>query len=216
MEATEPSEVALKYYDELLEIDSSNAAIWRRKALVLRHMGKIDKAVEELSEMLDTFYTDVEGWLELADIYSSCQQYTYALQSLSHALLLSPQNPFYFLQFAETAYLANDITLSLKMFLIAVDMTDDDDGPVPPQDSIPSGLTLRAWYGVKLCTHRLSTEPRLLSSSASHTPAPATAILLNLDQLSTERLRTAYLNMKGESPPQGDKELIAVLAVMIQ
>jgi hypothetical protein len=37
-------------------------------------MGKYEKAVEELSEFLDTFYTDVEGWLELADIYSSCNQ----------------------------------------------------------------------------------------------------------------------------------------------
>ena len=38
-------------------------------------MGKIDRAVEELSAMLDTFYTEVEGWLELTDIYLSCQQY---------------------------------------------------------------------------------------------------------------------------------------------
>jgi hemerythrin len=37
-------------------------------------MNKIDKAVEELNEYLDTFYTDSEGWMELADIYSSCHQ----------------------------------------------------------------------------------------------------------------------------------------------
>lgn len=100
--------------------------------------------------MLDTFYTEVEGWLELADIYSTCQQYTLALQALSHALLLAPQNPFHFLQFAETAYLAGDIPLAIKMFLVAVDMTDDDEGDVPPADSIPAGLALRAWFGVKL------------------------------------------------------------------
>lgn len=38
-------------------------------------MGMIEKATEELSQFLDTFYSDVEGWLELADIYSSCNQY---------------------------------------------------------------------------------------------------------------------------------------------
>ncbi|TFY63849.1 hypothetical protein EVJ58_g3009 [Rhodofomes roseus] len=216
MESTEPPEVALKFYEELLEADETNAAVWRRKAAVLRKMGKVDKAVEELSSMLDTFYTDVGGWLELADIYSSCTQYTHALQALSHALILAPQSPFYFLQFAETAYLAADITLSLKMFLVAVDMTDDDDGPVPPQDSIPTGLTLRAWYGVKLCTHRLISEPRLLTSSASHTPALSTGMMSSLDELATERLRTAYLNIKGESPPKVDKELISVLATIIQ
>lgn len=41
---------------------------------MLRCMGKIDKAVEELSELLDTFYNDVEGWAELAEIYYLCNQ----------------------------------------------------------------------------------------------------------------------------------------------
>ena len=194
-------------------------------------MGKIDKAVQQLSEMLDTYYTEVDGWLELADIYSSCQQYTYALQSLSHTLLLAPQNPFHFLQFAETAYLAADIPLALKTYLQVVDMTDDDDEDVPPIDTIPTGLTLRAWFGVKLvshcpkcthcisfireqCTHRLTTEPRLLSSS-SQTPAPSTTTLASLDDLATERLRTAYLNTTRESPPKGEKDLIDALAKVI-
>ena len=120
--------------------------------------------------MLDTFYTEVEGWLELADIYTSCQQYViiysanlgyaeavdgqrydHAVQSLSHALLLAPQNPFYVIHFAETAVLVPDIPLALKMFLQAVDMTDDEeqDG-VAPRDTVPTGLVLRAWFGVKL------------------------------------------------------------------
>lgn len=81
------------------------------------------------------------------------RRYTYALQSLTHALLLSPQNPSYFLLFAETAYLAEDIPLSLKMYLQVVDMTDDDDGDMAPSDSIPAGITLRAWLGVKLVSH---------------------------------------------------------------
>ncbi|KAI9056396.1 TPR-like protein [Trametes sanguinea] len=216
MEATERPEAVLKFYDELLEEDSSRAAIWRRKAHVLRQMGKIDKAVEELSAMLDTFYTEVEGWLELADIYLTCQQYTYALQSLSHALLLSPQNPSYFLQFAETAYLAEDVPLALKMFLQTVDMTDDDDGDMAPSDSIPSGITLRAWFGVKLCTRKLITEPRAASSSPSQTAPPTTSNLSALDNLSTERLRTAYLDLKNESPPVAESDLITALTALVK
>lgn len=44
-----------------------------------------------------------------------------------------------------------DITLSLKMFLQAVDMTDEEeqDG-VAPADTVPTGLVVRAWLGVKL------------------------------------------------------------------
>lgn len=124
-------------------------------------MDKIDKAVEDLNAYLDTFYTDVEGWMELADIHSSCNQlvsycsllnekftcyirYTYALQALSHVLLLSPQNPFSFLQFAETAYSSGDVPLALKMFLVVVDMSEEEAGV------IPLGISIRAWWGVKL------------------------------------------------------------------
>ena len=126
-------------------------------------MNKIDKAVEDLNEYLDTFYTDSEGWMELADIHSSCHQsvsfhslpfwsrklscdvrYTYALQALSHALLLSPQNPFTFLQFAETAYSSGDVPLALKMFLLVIDMSEEE------ADAIPLGISIRTWWGIKL------------------------------------------------------------------
>ncbi|TBU37051.1 TPR-like protein [Dichomitus squalens] len=216
MEATESPELVIEYYDQLLEADSSNPAIWRRKASVLRRAGKVERAVEELSAMLDTFYTEPDGWLELADIYASCQQYTYALQSLSHALLLSPQNPSYFLQYAETAYLAEDVPLALKTFLHVVDMTDDDDGDLAPSDSIPTGITLRAWFGVKLCTRKLITEPRSASNSASKTAPPNTSNLSLLDDLSTERLRTAYLNVRNESPPTSETDFIAAVATLVQ
>ncbi|KAG6805200.1 hypothetical protein H0H93_005349, partial [Arthromyces matolae] len=66
------NDLVLQYYDELLEEDPTNAAVWKRRISVLRRSGKIELAVEELSKFLDTFYTDSEGWLELADIYSEC------------------------------------------------------------------------------------------------------------------------------------------------
>ena len=94
LEYTDRPELVLQFYDKLLEDDSSNAvgpvfctsstgniehvlcqAVWRRKASLLRRQGKVDQAIQELSTMLDTFYTEVEGWLELADMYTSCQQY---------------------------------------------------------------------------------------------------------------------------------------------
>jgi ER membrane protein complex subunit 2 len=50
-------------------------AIWKRKISLLRRTGAADRAANELRQLLDVFYTDVEGWLELADIYSSCNQY---------------------------------------------------------------------------------------------------------------------------------------------
>jgi hypothetical protein len=91
--------------------------------------------------------------------HSSCiltprDRYASALQSLSHVLVLTPQNPFYVLQAAETAYTAQDITLAMKFFLMVIDMADDgnDDGVHPPP---PKGFTLRAWYGVELVSSSL-------------------------------------------------------------
>jgi ER membrane protein complex subunit 2 len=42
---------------------------------LLRKLGRIENAVEELSRFVDTFYSDVEAWLELADLYASHHQY---------------------------------------------------------------------------------------------------------------------------------------------
>ncbi|RDB19720.1 ER membrane protein complex subunit 2-A [Hypsizygus marmoreus] len=184
MEATESLEVVLQYYDELLDEDSANAAAWKRRISVIRRTGRYDRAVEELSAYLDTFYTDLEGWLELADVYASCNQYTHALQALSHALLLAPQNPFTFLQFAETAYTAGDLPLALKMFLVVVDMGERDSD----KDEPPVSINIRAWLGVKLCTRQLVSAPH--SSSASNTPIPQKIKLI--DELATERVLVSY------------------------
>ncbi|KAF9029501.1 TPR-like protein [Hymenopellis radicata] len=185
MEASESPATVLKFYDDLLEADSANAAIWKRRISLKRRTGKIEKAVEELCEYLDTFYNDIEAWLELADMYSACNQYTQALQALSHVLLLAPQNPFHTLRFAETAFTANDIPLALKMSLIVVDMTETD--VTGPHETAAAGISIRAWWGVKLCARKLL--------DTSHPSASGTSIPKNLaliDELATERMMTTY------------------------
>ncbi|TRM66884.1 hypothetical protein BD626DRAFT_484099 [Schizophyllum amplum] len=201
MEATETAETCLRYYDEIQDAESPNPTIWKRRISILRRTGKMEKAVEELCQLLDTFYNDVEGWVELADMYSACNQYTSALQSLSHVLLLAPQNPFYFLQFAETAHSADDITLALKMFLLVVDMCDRD-LPTAAKDSVPTGLSVRAWWGVKLCARQLLSS-RSSFKSASDTPVPKDIELI--DRLATERVLTSYSSPeKGKAPAGRD------------
>lgn len=91
----------------------------------------------------------------VVDNNSQTFRYDLALQALSHVLLLAPQNPFHMLHFAETAYLVPDVPLALKVYLQAVDMTDDDDQDgVTPMDTVPGKLVLRAWVGVKLVRPR--------------------------------------------------------------
>jgi len=82
-------------------------------------------------------------------------------------LLLAPQNPFYVLEFAEIAYASGDIPLAVKTYLMAVDMTDDEDAPIT---SYQTDVTLRAWYGVKLVRYMCETRGRKLMVSTELTP----------------------------------------------
>ncbi|KAI5120033.1 hypothetical protein M0805_004661 [Coniferiporia weirii] len=209
-EASDLPEEVLAYYDGLLEADEANAAAWKRKVSILRRMKEVARAMDELSTFLDTYYTDVEGWLELADIYSSCSQYESALGALQHALLLAPQNPFYVLQAAEIAYTAGDIPLSVKFFLSVVDMTEDPDlDPAARIEAVPEGIAVRAWFGLKQCTRRLIKDPRAASVSSSQTSVPEHVHLL--DELATERLLTSYSTYSGgprNGPVRGREELV--------
>ncbi|KAG6888275.1 hypothetical protein C0992_008956 [Termitomyces sp. T32_za158] len=195
MEASVSTDIVLQNYKELLDADPTNIAVWKRRISVLRRIGKIDLAVEELSKLLDTFYTDTEGWLELADIYTSCNQYTHALEALSHALILAPQNPFTALQFAETAYTAGDVPLALKMFLVVIDMIEHD---VPPDDP-PKGIRIRAWYGVKHCSRQLVAAEKYAQSASGTVVAPLEKLRL-IEELATERVLAAY---EGQKPGAG-------------
>jgi hypothetical protein len=104
-------------------------------------------------------------------------RYTSALQSLSHVLVLTPQNPFYVLQAGETAYTAQDIPLAMRFFLRVIEMTgDDNDDAVPPP---PTGITIRAWYGVELVS-------LLRCATQSQSPRDQTSFLVG----GTSRCRT--------------------------
>lgn len=68
--------------------------------------------------------------------------YAQSLSALSHLLLLVPQNPYYLLRHAETAYTLGDIPLAYKEMLRVVEMSEGVNGI--------GGPSLRAAMGVKL------------------------------------------------------------------
>jgi hypothetical protein len=76
--------------------------------------------------------------------------------------VLTPQNPFFVLQAGETAYSAQDIPLAMKFFLMAIEMAgDDSDDATPPP---PTGIAIRAWYGVELVSFLTrAIQPKALS-----------------------------------------------------
>jgi len=191
---------ALNFYETALNEDETNVTLWKRLIAVLRSQGPqtTQRAVEELTKYLDIFYTDVEAWVELADIYAELNLYVLSLQALAHVLLLASQNPFYVLRFAETAYTASDVPLALKSFLRVIDMDESD----PASSS--GNATKRAWWGVKLTAGRLLSAT---ASSESQTRAPPTEHLRLLDELATERLSDSYRSAAGKQIPGRDVAL---------
>jgi len=178
---------AQRLYDVLLEGDPTNVPIRKRRIAMARARGDMRTAVDELLLFVDTWYADVEAWLELADIYAECALYPQSLSALSNTLLLNPQNPFYVLRMAETAYTAQDVPLALNFFLRAVEMMGD---AADESGNGSAGAMTRGWYGVKLCVRELLENPTL--ASPSNTPAPSKTNVPLLDELATERILAAY------------------------
>jgi len=212
---------AMQYYDELLAEDESNAAAWKRKISVLHSTlppspspSDVTPLLTELTTFLDTFYTDLPSWLLLTSIYTSIGQYTRAFQSISHVLVLNPQNSWMVLQAAQIAWDAGDLWGSLRMWLRASEMAAEDVEPgkvLDPKRRLEDEqvgedkLSLRCWYGVKLCTRTILTSNRKVESTHSLTQSKAMSDehVKLLDQLATERLLALY---PSDSPAR--KELI--------
>ena len=99
-------------------------------------------------------------------------------------MLLTPQNPFTFLQFAETAYTSGDIPLALKMFLVVIDMNEVED-----EDAIPLGISVRAWWGTKLVSAFHHHDPEAIGPY-SITVFPGTCRLVGVSHISIQYPRT--------------------------
>ncbi|KAG8882144.1 hypothetical protein FRB97_008632 [Tulasnella sp. 331] len=192
-EAAGKLQEALKIYDLILDVEEANAGIWKRRVAVYRQLGETQLAAEDLCEYLDTFYTDVEGWLELADLYSTVKDYTHALQALSHAMVLAPQNPFYVLQFAETAATNEEYALALKMYLRTAEMVESDEDGGFLHDA--NEVARQAWLGVKTCTTWLLAPPaaavrttRVVDAEGALMQLLSAGELQALDELAGERI----------------------------
>ncbi|EJU01484.1 TPR-like protein [Dacryopinax primogenitus] len=180
LEADGELDTARRLYEEILQGEESNLIIWKRLITVYKQLNQVQKAIDSLTQLLDVFYNDLEGWLELAALYTEIFQYDHALQALSHALLLAPQNPFHALQFAETAYTGGDIPLALSQFLRVTELVPSSSG---------QGVGLRAWLGVKQCIRRIQYAPKKLESKSG---APGVERPGLVDECATERVLEAY------------------------
>ncbi|XP_037085176.1 ER membrane protein complex subunit 2-like isoform X2 [Pollicipes pollicipes] len=149
LEALERYDDANDIYDAILRKDETNTVVRKRKIAVLKSLGKTTEAIKELVEYLKKFMSDTEGWMELADLYVSEQDYSKAAYCMEELLLHNPHNHLYFQKYADIKYTQggfDNVEVARSYYSRAVKLS--------------SAANLRALYGLMLCCSLIANSPK--------------------------------------------------------
>ncbi|GAB7334076.1 hypothetical protein MBLNU13_g06156t1 [Cladosporium sp. NU13] len=213
-EATAKSDAELQAvlarYEELLKEDPTLFAVQKRRAALLRSMGKTTEAVVALTALLDASPIDAESWAEIADVYLTQGLYEQAIFSLEEVLLCTPNAWNIHARLGEVLFLAANksegaeqlrgLSEAMRRFCRSIELCDD---------------YLRGYYGLKLSTNRLipllsSSKPQ--KTSDSELPLPSLKTVEKLNEAATAKLSEIVRRSKsGEKNWDGysEAELIA-------
>ncbi len=162
--AKNDSELAevLKEYEEILKNDPTIFSIRKRRAAVLRSMGRTSDAVTALTNLLDQSPTDAEAWSELADLYLMLGSYEQAIFCLEEVVLVMPNSWNMQARTGEVLYLSSEklegadqlrlLSESMRRYCRSLELCDD---------------YLRGYYGLKLVCHILASLTLRLYSPAN-------------------------------------------------
>ncbi|KAI0430835.1 tetratricopeptide [Xylaria sp. FL1042] len=195
-------ESVLQEYDQILQENPPNLPVAKRRAALLRSMGRTSSAVNALNSLLDMSPTDAEAWAELADLYLSQGLYSQAIFAQEEVLVLQP-NAWniharlgeMLLMAAKTSDAPKRLTEALKRFCRSIELCDN---------------YLRGYFGLKLTVQQLLSDSSSKASKQSEPeewPIPAPSTLQKLDEAATEKLaEIVRRNTAGEKDWQGYAE----------
>ncbi|THG09639.1 hypothetical protein TEA_022171 [Camellia sinensis var. sinensis] len=128
-------------YSSLLEDNSMDQVIHKRRAAMAKAQGNLSGAIEGLNKYLEIFMADLDVWRELAEIYVSLQMYKQAAFCYEELILSQPTNPVYHLAYADVLYTLGgleNLQSAKKYYASVTDLT--------------GGKNTRALFGICLCT----------------------------------------------------------------
>ena len=149
-EAAAKDEDALRHvmdaYEDILKVDGTIFSIRKRRAALIRTMGKTGDAAAALTNLLDCSPTDAETWAELADVYAAQGSYERAIFCLEEVLLAMPNAWNMHAKLAETLFVSAEamqdgaeqlrtLAESMRRACRSVELCED---------------YLRGYYGLKL------------------------------------------------------------------
>ncbi|GAW12653.1 hypothetical protein ANO14919_020230 [Xylariales sp. No.14919] len=195
-------DLVLHEYEQILQENPTNLPIAKRRAALLRSMGRNSEAANALNALLDMSPTDAEAWAELADLYLAQGLYSQAIFAQEEVLVLQP-NAWniharlgeMLLMAAKTSDAPKRLTEALKRFCRSIELCDN---------------YLRGYYGLKLTIQQLLSEPALKASKQTDSEEwsiPSSSTLQKLDGATTEKLaEIVRRNSAGEKDWQGYAE----------
>ncbi|KAK0392202.1 hypothetical protein NLU13_1700 [Sarocladium strictum] len=171
-------------YDVILEEDPLNVPIIKRKAALLRSIGKPADAITVLTNLVDMSPTDAEAWAELSDLYLSQGLYSQAIFALEEVLVLAPNAWNMHARLGEVLLMAANangegsqqkhLAESVKRFARSIELCDD---------------YLRGYYGLKTVTDKvLADGGKSKKQDTEGFSLPDQDTLQKLNQLATQKL----------------------------
>jgi len=161
---------AILEYSQAIERDETDGISRKRIANALWMSGKRNQALDALSNYLDHFMSDIEGWFTLSNWYMEEYMFQQAAFCLEECLLLRPAHHLYRIRYGEILSTLGDHRNALSAFCGTVEMCADN---------------ARGWYGVLNTLRKLKRSSKNISVNEKEKWDI-------LEKIAVERLRTIY------------------------
>ncbi|KAK5689573.1 Inositol phosphatase SIW14 [Elasticomyces elasticus] len=187
----EELEEVMKAYDEVLNEDQTIFSVRKRRAALLRSVGKPEEAIADLTVLLDASPTDGEAWAELSDLYLEVGALEQAVYCLEEVLLVTPHAWNMHARLGEVLYMSavkmeggeqtKTLSESMRRFCRSIELCNG---------------YLRGYYGLRLTTSKLLDvlQDGKKGQVATSDPVtgdlapPSVAAVKKLNQLATAKL----------------------------
>ncbi|KAK1069749.1 Inositol phosphatase SIW14 [Friedmanniomyces endolithicus] len=184
-------EEVMKAYDEVLKDDPTIFSVRKRRAALLRSVGKAAEAIADLTVLVDASPTDAEAWAELADLYLGQGGLEQAVYCLEEVLLVMPNAWNMHARLGEVVHMSAQkmeggdqmkaLAESMRRFCRSIELCDG---------------YLRGYYGLRVTTGTLlealqSTKKGQTTASdplAGDLAPPSVATVKKLNELATAKL----------------------------
>jgi tetratricopeptide (TPR) repeat protein len=140
----------------MLKTNAANMLAMKRKVCVYKAQGKMKSAIRELTNLLQTFQTDIESWKELVTLYMAAGDMKKALYCQEEVILGDPHNYQNHNRYGDILYtLGGEINVrcSRRHFAQSLELSPENN--------------LRAIYGLALSCYTLSSITTSRSSTSS-------------------------------------------------